>query len=670
MTVGSLRRDDGGPARWQASLAEAFVGGAPVDWRLSATPPAELPTYAFTRRRFWPDSPGPAASATDLDRWRYQVTWRPAPEPGGRLAGTWLVLAPPGQPAAEWAASCASALSGRGAEVSVLTVDPDASRSQVATLLANAAGPAEDGPSNPNGVGPAEDGPSNPDRPGSPDGPSGIVSLLAAARQPRRDLPGLAAGTAATMTLLQALGDIQCPARLWLVTGQAVSTGNTGPEGAADPDQAQIWGLGRVAGLERPGQWGGLIDLPEAPGAPAQARAEARADAKAEDAKAAEKADARAWDRLAAVLANGTAGGAANGAADGVADGAEDQVAIRPSGVFVRRLARAPLARVLPPRSWRPRGTIMITGGTSPAGSQLARWLAASGAERLLLTTNEAVPAGRNKSVPAGSSEAVPAGSNGAGRNEAGSNEASSNEADSNEAGRAAVLAAELAALGADASITACDLTDRGDLARVLAAIPASQPLTAVFHAAGTPGEAELSALSLPEFAGMLREKTVGAANLDDLLAGYRLDAFVLFSSISAIWGSPGQAACATADAYLDALAERRRSRGLAATSIAWGPWSDPATGNQAQNQDQPQNQDQAQRERLDRAGLGGLATGLALAVLRKALDHEETNLVAAEIDWDRFLPLLTLARRWPFFDELSAQTREQTRKQTRKQTG
>jgi polyketide synthase 7 len=529
VTVGSLRRGDGGQARLHVSLAEAFAGGAPVDWRLPATQPAELPTYAFTERRFWPDPPASAASEADLDRWRYRVRWRPAAEPSGLLAGTWLVIAPLGLQGAEWATDCAAALSGRGAEVNVLAVDPDGSRAEVARLLTGAADLG---------------------------GLGGVVSLLAAARQPCPGLPRLTAGTAATMTLIQALGDIECAARLWLVTGQAIGTGDT--DLAADPEQAQIWGIGRVAGLEHPGRWGGIADLSAIP-------------------------DAMTWTRLAAVLA----------------DGVEDQVAIRPAGIFVRRLVRAPLRPVVPARSWRPRGTTMVTGGTTPAGSQLARWLAASGAASLLLTTNEALPTGS-----------------------------------------AAALVAELASLGADASITACEITDRGDLAGVLAAIPDSQPLTAVFHTAGAPGEAELSTISLPEFAGMLEEKVTGAANLDELLTGYELDAFVLFSSISAIWGNRGQAGYAAADAYLDALAERRRSRGLAATSIAWGPWSEVAVGNQ----------DQAQA----RSGLGGMATGPALAVLRKALDHDETDLVAAEVDWERFLPLFMSGRRWPLFDELS----------------
>ncbi|MEU1510443.1 beta-ketoacyl synthase N-terminal-like domain-containing protein, partial [Kitasatospora sp. NPDC005748] len=59
---GTLRRDDGGAQRLLASLAEAFVNGAPVDWRtvLPAAESVELPTYAFQHEQFWPPAVAPS----------------------------------------------------------------------------------------------------------------------------------------------------------------------------------------------------------------------------------------------------------------------------------------------------------------------------------------------------------------------------------------------------------------------------------------------------------------------------------------------------------------------------------------------------------------------------------------------------------------------------------
>ncbi|MBA3251086.1 MAG: acyltransferase domain-containing protein, partial [Geodermatophilaceae bacterium] len=59
--IGSLRRDDGGAARFLGALGQAFVAGAAVDWAAvlgsPSVPPAGLPTYQFEHRRYWIEPP-------------------------------------------------------------------------------------------------------------------------------------------------------------------------------------------------------------------------------------------------------------------------------------------------------------------------------------------------------------------------------------------------------------------------------------------------------------------------------------------------------------------------------------------------------------------------------------------------------------------------------------
>ena len=89
VVTGTLRRDDGGPARFLASLAEAHVQGVPVDWPavLTAGQRVELPTYAFRRQRFWP-RPAPAGTAGDVSAAGLGATGHPLLGAAVELAGS------------------------------------------------------------------------------------------------------------------------------------------------------------------------------------------------------------------------------------------------------------------------------------------------------------------------------------------------------------------------------------------------------------------------------------------------------------------------------------------------------------------------------------------------------------------------------------------------------
>ncbi|MGW2442374.1 type I polyketide synthase, partial [Streptomyces goshikiensis] len=163
-----------------------------------------------------------------------------------------------------------------------------------------------------------------------------------------------------------------------------------------------------------------------------------------------------------------------------------------------------------------------------------------------------------------------------------------------------------------------------------------AEGLTAVVHTAGVLDDGVLDALTPERFESVLRAKATSALNLHELTVelGIELSAFVLFSSMSGSIGAAGQANYAAANAYLDALAEQRRAAGLAATSIAWGPW---AEGGMAA--------DEAMDARMRREGVPPMAPDSAIAALAQAVGAGEAALTVADIAWDRFSSVVAAVR-------------------------
>nr|WP_281273031.1 type I polyketide synthase [Streptomyces reniochalinae]WOZ30699.1 BpdB [Streptomyces reniochalinae] len=369
--AGVLRRDRAERPTALAALAQVWAHGTDADWSApyeeTGAVQVELPTYAFQRERYWLDRTAPAASTAEspatarfwtaveredtpalvgtlgvreeelapvlpalarwrrdarerahTHRWRHRIRWnRPRTgAPSAPCTGTWLLVLPQEASAqadgADWLRALPERLAGEGAEVLRVEVPATAcTRDGLTERLRATVATA------------------------SP--LTAVVSLL-----PLGAADGHLTG-AAGLALVQALGDAGVDAPLWTLTSGAVSVR------AADrpplPDQAQLWGLGRVAALEHPGRVGGLVDVgPEA--------------------------DARSAGRVLETMAAGD----------------EDQVAVRADGVHLRRLVPAPDTGA-DAAGWTPRGTVLITGGTGALGAHVARRLAGSGAAHLVLVS-------------------------------------------------------------------------------------------------------------------------------------------------------------------------------------------------------------------------------------------------------------------------------------------
>ncbi|WP_410635050.1 type I polyketide synthase [Amycolatopsis sp. cmx-4-83] len=348
------------------ALGRLHVDGLAIDWsRFFAGVDARgvrLPAYPFDGERFWPEASVPAApvepadgfwaalEGTDIpalaaelgadadelarvlpalsahrkghvdrtttDGWRYRVDWQPFAGTAAPRREDWLIAVPASLDGDERVEVLVDVL---GADTVRLVVDgPDRAKlaERITALL-------ETFPS-----------------------PAGVLSLLALDETPAPDTPSVPGGLATTAALVQALGDAGVDAPLWCLTTGAVRTGPG--DAAGSLAQAAVWGLGRVAAMEYPGRWGGLIDVP--------------ADF-----------EPRALTRLPATLA---------------AAGEEDQIAVRPDGALVRRLVPDPTGASTGRLGEVPAdGTVLVTGGTGALGGKLAHWLAESGAGHIVLTS-------------------------------------------------------------------------------------------------------------------------------------------------------------------------------------------------------------------------------------------------------------------------------------------
>ncbi|MDO0924383.1 SDR family NAD(P)-dependent oxidoreductase [Streptomyces sp. TG1A-8] len=353
--VSALRKDRDGVDSLTGLVAAAHVAGVPVDWSAwvgRSAHEADLPTYAFQRTAFWPRTRPTAQTAgaedaafwelverqdtqdlaraldvdeavldkvvpaladwrrerverSETDGWRYRVAWEPvAVTSSPRVPGRWLLVHPDGD------TSLAEAIARHLTDVLPFACSADADRATLARGIAAAVCDET------------------------------VAGVLA--------LPGT---VAATLKLAQALGDAGVTAPSWWVTTDAVAVGD--PADALRPEQAAVWGLGRVAALEHPDRWGGLVDLPGRP----------------------DVSDLRQL-------------------ADVITSRAEDQVALRSGQVYARRLKPVESSSsVTGRRSWTAPRRVLVTGGTGALGSRVARWLAGHGATELVLTSRRGADA-------------------------------------------------------------------------------------------------------------------------------------------------------------------------------------------------------------------------------------------------------------------------------------
>ena len=188
---------------------------------------------------------------------------------------------------------------------------------------------------------------------------------------------------------------------------------------------------------------------------------------------------------------------------------------------------------------------------------------------------------------------------------------------------------AELAARGVRVTAMQIDVAKTADMNALFEQIERSgAPLRGVVHSAGVLDDGVLLDQTWSRVQHVMEPKLGGAWQLHRLTRSLNLDFFVLFSAGAAVLGSPGQAGYCAANLSLDAVAQARRSAGLPATSIAWGPWAHGGMAASMSERD---------ASRWRERGVGSLSTLEGLSLLEASLEGVDTAVAALAMDWKRF---------------------------------
>ncbi|SEB30141.1 rifamycin polyketide synthase modules 7 and 8 [Amycolatopsis tolypomycina] len=645
--VGTLRRDDGGLRRLLTSMAELFVRGVDVDWT-TFVPPArvDLPTYAFDHRHYWlryvetaADAAGPVVRLPQTGGLVFTSRWSLKTQPWLAEHALDEIIVVPGAALAELAIRAGDEAGTPVLDelvVEALPIVPERGAIRVQVMVG---GPDE------NGLRPLEVY-SQPDDAGD-EWTRHATGTLSATPPPGTrqngdeifaevslpdDVDAGAFGIHPALLHTALVGeDLSQPMEWRGVTlhaegasalrvrrgpgGSLEATDGAGnlvvtaeevvlrPVSVGQPGTTRD-SLFQVNWIELPGsqQADGVADVLEVPGGDAPLTATSRvleklqtwlAEPEAErlvvvtrgavpagDTPVTDPAAAAVWGLVRSAQAENperivlldTDGEVPLGAV--LATG-EPQVAVRGAALHVPRLARAEATA-----GDGLRGTVLVSGA-GVLGEIVARHLVTHhGVRNLVLASRRGLDADGAKD-----------------------------------------LVTDLTGEGADVSVVACDLADRDQVAALLAEHrPAS-----VIHTAGVLDDGVIGTLTRERLAKVFAPKVDAVRHLDELTRDRDLDAFVVFSSGSGVFGSPGQGNYAAANAFLDAAMAERRAAGLPGLSLAWGLW-EQATGLTAHLG----GTDQA---RMSRGGVRPITADEGMTLLDASLGAQPAVLVPVKLD-------------------------------------
>jgi len=266
----------------------------------------------------------------------------------------------------------------------------------------------------------------------------------------------------------------------------------------------------------------------------------------------------------------------------------EDQIVLRGETRYVPRLVRYAPTQLETPLNIREDSTYLIAGGLGGVGLLVASWMAKQGAKNLVLV-------GRSSPSDVAQKKLT-----------------------------------DLERMGAKVVIAEADISEVTSIAQVLSDIEESlPPLRGIINSAVVVDDALIDQYSWEKFSKALRPKIQGSWNLHNLTKDMSIDFFILFSSASSIFGSPGLGSYTAANAFQDTMAHYRRMIGLPAQTIQWPAVTE--TGLEIKFQ----TANQAKEKGL---GIDAISPEKALEVLEVLMRSDAIEVGVLNIDWSERL--------------------------------
>lgn len=196
-------------------------------------------------------------------------------------------------------------------------------------------------------------------------------------------------------------------------------------------------------------------------------------------------------------------------------------------------------------------GCVLITGGTGGLGIEAAKYMAEKGASNICLIGRRSFPKKNEwKTIL-----------------ETGS--------DQKLCSRIEVLS-EIEKKGINVFTRSADVVDEVSMRELVESLEKDfGKINTVIHCAGIAGDGFIVNKSIETFKGVISPKIIGTKVLDKVLDWNNVELFIVYSSMTSLFGGSGQGDYTAANAYLDAYAQQGSLMHKPIVSINWPAWSE-----------------------------------------------------------------------------------------------